>query len=110
MSKKNLDEILAKPVGTLDDYDKSILRARKSYLTDSQKKDYAGFLEEEDPKTKEDATLEVEVSEKALERGEAMSDEEKQEAIKNSVPIKDAKVIEAVPEKKGKKKGKGKKK
>lgn len=43
-AKKQLDEILAKPVEMLNEYDISILRARSSYLTEEESEKYSEVL------------------------------------------------------------------
>ncbi|MFA5993363.1 MAG: hypothetical protein WC823_00215 [Parcubacteria group bacterium] len=47
-SKKVLDEILAKGAGTLNEYEVSILRARRSYLTAEQEEKFADVLKVEE--------------------------------------------------------------
>lgn len=47
-SKRTLDDILAKKPEALSETEKAVLRARRSYLTESQKRDFAGVLEEEE--------------------------------------------------------------
>lgn len=48
MSKKELDQILSKPMSAINEYDVSILRARRSYLSDVELERYADFLEEKE--------------------------------------------------------------
>ena len=64
MSKKSLDEILAKPIGELNEYDKSILRARRSYLSEKQRKDYSEFLGFEEKTVKASDEKDVKKSKK----------------------------------------------
>ncbi len=47
MSKKVLDEILAKSAGTLNEYEVSILRARQSYLSSADAEKFAAELKVE---------------------------------------------------------------
>jgi UTP:GlnB (protein PII) uridylyltransferase len=48
VSKRKLDDILAKKPETLSETEKEVLRARRSYLTPSQKRDFADVLTEEE--------------------------------------------------------------
>lgn len=48
-SQELFDKITAKPIEELTEDDKVFLRARRSYLKPSQKKDYADIIEEEKP-------------------------------------------------------------
>lgn len=52
MSKKELDEILSKPINALNEYDVSILRARSSYLSEVEVERYASFLKVEEEEEK----------------------------------------------------------
>lgn len=47
-SKRTLDGILAKKPEALSETEKAVLRARRSYLSESQKRDFAEILEEEE--------------------------------------------------------------
>lgn len=66
-SKARLDEILAKEVAALTDADKEFLRARRSYLTESQKIDYSEVLGEQpaEEKASTDEPAEGEAPKKA---------------------------------------------
>lgn len=46
MSRQKLNEVLAKPLEMLDEYDLVILRARRSYLSAVEAAKYAGILGE----------------------------------------------------------------
>jgi hypothetical protein len=52
-SKRTLDGILAKKPEVLSETEKAVLRARRSYLTESQKRDFADVLDEEEEAPKE---------------------------------------------------------
>lgn len=51
-AKKQFDEVLAKPIGMLNEFDVAILRARRSYLSAKQIEDYSEVLKEKEEKKK----------------------------------------------------------